>query len=258
MFLGKDNYIKWKLLGIVTVIVAALCFVGVLWFDIPVYALLRQFDWSIWRILDAVFATKVWLSAGGLGALWLGFLVVRDNVCSGPKNKAKSPELSKGSKSSFAKQFKVFQKSGHLAVKAKNCFYKFKKRLSGADGTIFATLFYVFLSVASVSVVASVLKILIGRMRPVFWEAFGQTGFYPGVSEWAFNSMPSGHASSSFAGLVMIGLIFPRIKWVTWTMAVAIGVSRVCVGAHFPADVIMGAFLGMVAADLVRNVVKGK
>ena len=78
------------------------------------------------------------------------------------------------------------------------------------------------------------------------------TGFYPPSLEWAFNSMPSGHATATFAGLVMLGLLAPKIKWATWTLAIVVGASRVAYGAHWPTDVLLGAFIGMVVADLVR------
>jgi len=110
----------------------------------------------------------------------------------------------------------------------------------------------VFLSVLIAGIVTGALKILIGRVRPVLWEALGQTGFYPLHKEWVFNSMPSGHTAASFAGLVMIGLLFPRIKWVTWTLAVVIGISRICMGEHWPTDVLLGAFIGMAAAELIK------
>ena len=78
------------------------------------------------------------------------------------------------------------------------------------------------------------------------------TGFFPPSLDWAFNSMPSGHTAVSFAGLVMVGMLAPKYKVLTWTLAVVIGVSRVAVGAHWPSDVILGAFIGMVIADIVK------
>ena len=115
--------------------------------------------------------------------------------------------------------------------------------------------FMVFASVFLASFVGIILKVLIGRARPVFYEALNMTGFYPFARDWAFHSMPSGHTMASFAGLVMVGMLVPRAKWFTWTLAIIIGVSRVCVGAHWPSDVILGAFIGMIAADIVRAVV---
>lgn len=108
----------------------------------------------------------------------------------------------------------------------------------------------------SASLIAQVLKVIIGRARPIFYEALNMTGFFPFTADWAFNSMPSGHTTASFAGLVMLGLLAPKIKWFTWTLAVIIGVSRVCCGAHWPTDVILGAFIGMVVADFVKHILK--
>ena len=112
--------------------------------------------------------------------------------------------------------------------------------------------FFIFCSVLSASIVAKILKVVIGRARPIFYEALGMTGFYPFHNDWAFNSMPSGHTVASFAGLVMLGMLAPRIKPFTWSLAILIGMSRVAIGAHWPTDVIFGAFIGMVMADLVK------
>ena len=38
-----------------------------------------------------------------------------------------------------------------------------------------------------------------------------------------------------------------------WLYAVIIALSRVIIGAHYPSDVIAGAFVGTVGALLVRN-----
>ena len=69
---------------------------------------------------------------------------------------------------------------------------------------------------------------------------------------WAWHSMPSGHTTVTFAGLVMIGMLAPRYKPFTWTLAVIVGLSRICIGAHWFSDVILGAFIGMVVADIVK------
>ena len=103
------------------------------------------------------------------------------------------------------------------------------------------------------SLVVGVSKVLIGRARPIFFEALDITGFFPPSFDWAFNSMPSGHTAVSFAGLVMIGMLAPRYKFFTWTLAIIIGLSRIAIGAHWPSDVILGAFIGMVVADIIKS-----
>lgn len=143
----------------------------------------------------------------------------------------------------------VFYIRKFLRSKEKNFF----KNIYGRIKNSYA--FMVFVSVFLASFAGIILKVLIGRARPVFYEALGMTGFYPFARDWAFHSMPSGHTMASFAGLVMIGMLVPRAKWFTWTLAIVIGVSRVCVGAHWPSDVVLGAFVGMIAADIVRAVV---
>lgn len=143
----------------------------------------------------------------------------------------------------------VFYIRKFLRSKEKNFF----KNIYGRIKNSYA--FMVFASVFLASFAGIILKVLIGRARPVFYEALGMTGFYPFARDWAFHSMPSGHTMASFAGLVMIGMLVPRAKWFTWTLAIVIGVSRVCVGAHWPSDVVLGAFIGMIAADIVRAVV---
>ena len=118
--------------------------------------------------------------------------------------------------------------------------------------------FLIFCSVLSAGIVVKILKILIGRARPIFFEALDMTGFFPPSLDWAFNSMPSGHTTVTFAGLVMIGMLAPRYKPWTWTLAVLVGLSRVAYGAHWPSDVLLGAFIGMVIADIVKYLILGR
>ncbi|MDR3208631.1 MAG: phosphatase PAP2 family protein [Rickettsiales bacterium] len=109
----------------------------------------------------------------------------------------------------------------------------------------------VFCSIILAEFAVGIIKVCVGRMRPVMFDALGQTGFNPFSFSDTWHSFPSGHAAAAFAALVSIGLVYPKIKPLTWTIAVSAGISRVCIGAHFPSDVIFAAFAGMAAADLI-------
>lgn len=112
--------------------------------------------------------------------------------------------------------------------------------------------FFVFCSVFCAACVGAVAKFVIGRARPV--AEMGADVFMPLTNDWLFNSMPSGHALMSFAGLVMIGLLAPRAKWFTWSLAILICASRLFMGVHWLSDVVLGAFIGMVCADIVKHI----
>ncbi len=226
MFLTKDNKIKWKWLGYGAVITLVLVFAGIFWFDKPLYLFMRNFDAPVWRLFDLLFDAKIWLI---VSAVVLLFFYIKKSLKVRPKIKNENNKFSLG----------VFIKDAFLKVHNSYAFY-------------------VFCSVLAASVVGKILKILIGRARPIFYEALDMTGFFPLSTEWAFNSMPSGHTFASFAGLVMIGLLAPKVKWFTWTLAIIIGASRVFYGAHWPTDVIMGAFIGMAMADLVKAALKSR
>ena len=56
--------------------------------------------------------------------------------------------------------------------------------------------------------------------------------------------MPSGHASTSFAGAVVLAALVGRAAPGLFTLAVVIALSRVYVGVHYPLDIVAGAALG--------------
>ena len=57
-------------------------------------------------------------------------------------------------------------------------------------------------------------------------------------------SLPSGHAAAAFAAGVLLAAICPRLRAPVLVVAAFVAMSRVYLGVHFPADVVLGAALG--------------
>jgi len=222
MFIRKDNTIIWKrvLLGtLVTLLLVLICVFGG---DKALYFAVHKSDCNVWTVSTnwlcyvAVVIGKIFSSKMWLAGSALSVL--------------------------FFFVYKAIRNEfdfRYAFVKIKNSY-----------------VFYVFCSILLAIMTTGFFKVLIGRSRPVLFEALGKTYFEPWTFNNVFNSMPSGHTAVSFAALVMIGMLFPRIKWATWIMAVIIGLSRIYVGAHWVGDVIFGAFIGMICADFVKSLLR--
>ncbi len=65
--------------------------------------------------------------------------------------------------------------------------------------------------------------------------------------------MPSGHSVTAASVAIAFGAIWPRARAVAWLYAALIMLSRVVLNAHHPSDVIAGALLGTVVAELTRR-----
>ena len=224
MFISKQNTLRWKLLIVATLVVIAAIVLGVLWYDIPVYLFMTQYNYVAWRWFANIFDAKVWIIVFGLATIVM-YLKKTYDLRNDPTTHMHWFNI------------KFLTRDAYAKLKNSNAFL-------------------VFCSLILSGIVVEVLKFIIGRARPIFFDEFGIVGFFPGTFEWAFNSMPSGHTALSFAGLVMLGMLMPRFKILTWGLAILIGLSRVAIGAHWPTDVLLGAFIGMVSADVVLSIVR--
>ena len=64
------------------------------------------------------------------------------------------------------------------------------------------------------------------------------------------SSFPSGHTASAFAFATGAGQALPALSAPLRALATLVGYSRVHTGVHYPADVLVGAFIGVSAAEV--------
>jgi undecaprenyl-diphosphatase len=58
-------------------------------------------------------------------------------------------------------------------------------------------------------------------------------------------SFPSNHAFNNFAAAAFFFILYKNLKWILFTAATLVSLSRVYLGLHYPSDVFTGAMLGI-------------
>ncbi|MBF0463801.1 MAG: phosphatase PAP2 family protein [Nitrospirae bacterium] len=97
------------------------------------------------------------------------------------------------------------------------------------------------------------IKHLVGRGRPRVAETFTALG--PTLNG-DYDSFPSGHTVLAFTIAVLMTHYFPKFRIPAYMYAVFSAFHRVKTGSHFPSDVVAGAFVGVVVANIVLYYLK--
>jgi undecaprenyl-diphosphatase len=97
-----------------------------------------------------------------------------------------------------------------------------------------------------------ILKNVIRRDRPC-----QRLGFKSVVTPLDKFGFPSGHAAAAFVFATVMAHVYPSVALFTYVVAMLIGLSRVVLGVHYPADIVAGAVVGVVCAKLSIGLVGG-
>lgn len=86
-----------------------------------------------------------------------------------------------------------------------------------------------------------VLKEIFGRIRP----CYALTDVLTPLGPQGTFSFPSNHALNNFAAATYFYFLYPKLKWILFSSAALIAISRVYLGLHYPSDIIGGAAIGV-------------
>ncbi|MBI2407970.1 MAG: phosphatase PAP2 family protein [Gemmatimonadetes bacterium] len=108
-----------------------------------------------------------------------------------------------------------------------------------------ARAWYLVTAVLAGGLMAEITKLLLRRERPNVLD--GDYSFRP-WSDHPFSTSglawPSSHTMVAFAAATALSRLFPRAKWVWYTLAAGCGITRILAHAHFFSDVMLGALFG--------------
>ncbi len=111
-----------------------------------------------------------------------------------------------------------------------------------------------FWGAAGSGIAAELLKLTLRRERPgphdglhVFRDFADRTFSSAGLA------LPSSHTMVAFGGAAMLARLYPRARWVGYTLAGGCGLSRVLHRAHFLSDVVLAAGMGWLVVALIAT-----
>jgi membrane-associated phospholipid phosphatase len=123
--------------------------------------------------------------------------------------------------------------------------------------------FHVAEAVVVASVVSQVIRLPLGRERPIVPSNGGKDPFvfrpFRGWNNRDYRAFPSIHSASGFAAAAVISgevaMRWPDARWyvspLVYAVAATPGLSRMYMNQHWASDVLMGAFFGVVAGQKI-------
>jgi membrane-associated phospholipid phosphatase len=168
-----------------------------------------------------------------------------------------------------------FQRNSFLGARASNFNHVNEQTLTVAalalygigrvsrSSTLADISFHTAEAVVAASVVSQLIRLPLGRERPIVESNGGAKPFvfrpFKGWNNRDYRAFPSIHSASGFAAAaVLSGEVakrWPEARWyvspILYGLAATPGLSRMYMNQHWASDVLMGAFIGVVAGQKV-------
>ena len=114
----------------------------------------------------------------------------------------------------------------------------------------------VLISAALSGLLAELLKLIIRRERPADLEHYVFRNITDHTWSTSGLGLPSSHAAVAFGGSFALIALFPQLRWPALLMATGCVITRVAMGAHFPSDVLAGAWVGWLTSYVTTTYLK--
>ncbi|MBI5306255.1 phosphatase PAP2 family protein [Candidatus Wolfebacteria bacterium] len=110
--------------------------------------------------------------------------------------------------------------------------------------------FILFVSILSKGIIADIIKFFYHQPRP-----YALLDFKPLIeADGANMSFPSGHAAFFFALALPIFFLNRKAGYWFFGGAVLMGIARIFTGVHWPADILVGALIGLASGFLIKKI----
>jgi undecaprenyl-diphosphatase len=113
----------------------------------------------------------------------------------------------------------------------------------GMEGPVNVAAHHALTALIVSHLIVQLVKRTVGRPRPS--NAFNHRVLVVEPDRFSF---PSGHSAAAMSVAFVYAVAFPPLAIILIPIAVLVGASRVCLGVHYPGDVLIGQLIAVLAA----------
>ncbi len=113
-------------------------------------------------------------------------------------------------------------------------------------GWLTGALVFMFIAVASSGILVNIIKVVVGRTRPILDEQYGEYGFSPFTYDLSsYQSFPAAHSTTAFVLAIGLSFFLPRLRVLLLLGAGLVAFSLLATNRHYLTDVLCGGLLGL-------------